>query len=330
MKQSASADRPLIDAIMMCGEGPSSHQVAGVGGKAFLPLEEGRPLFTYGLRALLEAPSVGRIFLVGPKERLDQALSAANISSQKQVITVAQADSLLSNAWRGFCVAAEIAEEGAEADEATRQKYVLYLSSDAPFITVAEIEEFVDGADMERYDYVLGLTPDQALHAFHPTDGKPGVIMAPFHAAEGLFRINNLHMARPYLFSNREAVQKMYDSRYQKSLWQAMVLLKRLLGVPLVRRKIGLYIWMQLASIARRIGFPGLSDFCRKRTSRDGVMNGVGAILGLRAGVAETSCGGAALDVDNDDDYETIRAMYKPWRDLIAAREGRGKDASHV
>ena len=43
----------------------------------------------------------------------------------------------------------------------------------------------------------------------------------------------------------------------------------------------------------------------------------VGSILNVRFKIAETTVGGAALDVDNEKDYIILSVMYRDWINQI-------------
>ena len=307
-----------VDAILMCGEGKASHSVAGERAKALLKLG-GKPLFVHVLSALEKSPSVKRIFIVGPKSRLDGALAKREVSCQKPVEVLEQKEDLLSNAWFGFMASLDGYTPGLEKGaQKVRDKMVLFLPGDAPLVTPAEIEEFIDAVDIDSFDYVVGLSPAESLLRFAKTPDQPGIDMASFHAREGLFRVNNLHMARPFAFVNRWAVQEMYNARYQKSVASFLSLLFKLLKVKEIRKEIWLYLLMQFALFFRRVGFTSASDALRRHIPLKTVMDGVGKILGLRAGAAITHCGAAAIDVDNDKDYKTMGKMFNVWREMAA------------
>ncbi len=183
-------------------------------------------------------------------------------------------------------------------------------------MTAAEVEEFLDAADSDTYDYIVGLTPIERLARYAPTAaGKPGIVMAPFHTAQGLFRLNNLHIGRPFSFRNKGAVQKIYDLRYQKSLANALGLLKAIWEIRQARGRAMHVVRAQAALYFGNRGYHGVSEWLRQRTSLDEIFIGIGDIIGLNAGYAITRLGGVAVDVDNEPDYTALIARFDEWRD---------------
>jgi len=309
-----SAPRPKgIDALLLCGDKGASRPVGG-DSKAFLAIE-GDPLFLHVLRALDRASRVGRVFVIGDKERLDAVLSEKGGALTKAVVTLEQWGDLASNAWNGFLATLDGYEPGMEnTDEDMRDRVVFGMASDSPLVSSAEVDEFFDRADMDRYDYVVGLTPERAMSRYYPAPGRPGIKMAYLHLREGLFRINNMHMARPFAFANRGPIQKLYRSRYQKKLRNIARLARDIWGERRIMSHLWLYFLMQMSMWLTNMGLRGAGDMVRRRAPIDAVTGAMGDILGLRVGYAVTERGGAALDIDNDGDYNTMRTMFAEWK----------------
>lgn len=301
-----------VDALLFCGDSGASRPIEGKS-KAYLPIE-GLPLFIHVLRALSGVERIGRVFIIGDKRRLDADLSIAG-PIEKPVVTLEQGANLLENAWRGFLASLDGYTPGAERERPDFKNRVIFaLGADCPLITTAEIDEFFDRADMSRYDYVAGLTPKDALERYRPRGGRPGIKMAYFHVREGLFRISNMHMARPFAFAVTEPVQMIYNLRYQKKARNVLRLVVGFLALNAGWSKLRLYLLMQAAMFSRNIGLPGLADRIRRRVPIGGVMEAVGDVLGLRAGFAVTERGGAALDIDNEKDYIAMKRMFAEWK----------------
>ncbi|MBI5815838.1 MAG: nucleotidyltransferase family protein [Nitrospinae bacterium] len=300
-----------MDAILLCGDRGASRHVKGVN-KALLPVK-GAPLFTHVLRALEGAARIERVFIVGDKKKLDSALVESGGSS-KPVVTMDQWENLAANIWNGFLATLDGYTLGAERKRPELAgRMVFCVPGDSPLITPAEINEFLDRADMDRHDYMIGLTPEKALDRYLPARGKPGIRMTCFNVREGRFRINNMHIARPFAFQNRGAIQKMYNVRYQKNLRNIARMLKDLWAIRGVRPRLWIYIVMQVSMMLSLAGFSGLAAKASSLVSMDDVAGGVGAILGLRAGLVVTGHGGSAVDIDNDHDYDVMQAMYDEW-----------------
>lgn len=317
-----------IDAVLLCGEGKSSHAVDGERFKALLPVASS-PSFIHVVKALADAPSIGRIFIIGHKKSLDNALEAG-FACPKPVVTIEQKENLLANIRAGFIASLDDYTQGSENKYAEiKNRMILLLPGDAPLVTATEIEELIGACDIDTLDYVLGLTPEEVLAPFAPTADREGIDLACFHVKEGLFRINNLHLARPFAFGTGLAIQKMYDARYQKNPYQVFMLLIYLLGQSSIRSKVWLIAIIHTASIAKRLGLLALSDKLRSLVPMHDIFDGIGTMLNLRAGCAITLTGGAALDIDNDHDYKVMKSRFVEWQKIIASRKTRQPDAKN-
>ncbi|MBF0291945.1 MAG: NTP transferase domain-containing protein [Nitrospinae bacterium] len=303
-----------VDAILMCGEGAASRPVLG-NSKIFLPVN-GKPIFIYVLDALLRASRVRRVFIVGNKQRIESLIEASGQSLSKPVNVLTQGDNLLDNVWRGFISTLDGYVEGAQNNNPDfNDRVILALAGDSPLITSGEIDDFIAGADMGKYDYVIGLTPASSLARFRPSDGKPGIRMSSFHLREGLFRISNLHLARPFAFRNREVVLKMYEMRYQRSFSNVLRFARSLLATPGWRGRIWLYLGLQTCLTLSRMGLAGVADILRRLIPASSAISAVSQITGARADIVITTHGGAALDIDNESDYRAMTQMFDQWRD---------------
>ncbi len=308
-----------LDAVVMAGDRNGYRAVCGEN-KALLEIE-GKPVIAHVVEALRRCRYVARIFIVGPRERIAEALGEDRRGEGPEVVLVEQRGSVLENAWKAFLATLPgvAPEEGAVSEESLRARYgdkvVLFLGADLPLLTPYELEEFIEGCDMDRYDYVLGLTAEESLRPYYPGEGKPGIKLAYFHFRDSLERQNNLHMARVFRVVNRDYAQLMYRFRYQRKWWNVFSLLWVLLRMPELRagmvarfcllhlsRVLGGIPWIPLQLIPRR--------FLRKeRLERD-----VGLLLRTRFGSRTTTYGGAALDVDDVEHLEVIRLRFQEWR----------------
>jgi len=302
-----------VDAVLMCGEGMASRPVLG-DSKIYLPVH-GRPVFLYVLDALWQASRVRRIFIVGDKRRIESAIKAGGQSHSKPVTVIAQERNLLENVWRGFIATLDGYVEGAQKDNPDfAGRVILALPGDSPLVTPGEIDDFIARGDMSRYDYVVGITPAVSLARFRPSGGRPGIRMSSIHLREGLFRINNLHLVRPFAFKNRDAVLKMYEMRYQRDISNVFRFLRHLLVTPGWRGHIWLYLALQACLTLSRIGLAGVADILRRFIPSDRALYAISQITGARAGAVVTTHGGAALDIDNESDYLALTEMFDQWR----------------
>ncbi len=311
----------------MCGDKGASRPVAGES-KAFLDIA-GAPLFIHVLRGVEAAKGVGRIFIVGDKKRLDSDLLKYHRgeTGKKPVVTLEQWGNLLANVWHGFLATIDGYEPGEEKSEKKlREKAVFLVSGDVPLLSFKEVDEFLDGADMEEKDYVTGLTPEETLKNYYPKDGKPGIRMSYFHLREGLFRVNNMHIAKPFIVANRGLIQLAYEARYQKKIRNILWFAWKLVAMRTTGRCLWIYFLMHTALTASRLGFTRVAESLRNRVSTSDLEKVIGSLLKLRMGSVITMSGGSALDVDNEQDYFAISEMFEKWK---AMQTGGDKKVSH-
>ncbi|MDH5508873.1 MAG: nucleotidyltransferase family protein [Nitrospinota bacterium] len=303
-----------MDAVILCGDKGASRMVEGES-KAFLFMH-GMPLFLRVALAADEVDRVARLFIIGNKAKIDLHLSRHPPLS-KPVVTLEQEGSLLENILAGFIATIDGYQPGMESrDPSIREKVVALMPGDAPLLHPAEINEFLDGADMEKSDYVAGLTPDHVMARYCPAGDKPGISMAYMHFREGRFRINNLHVARPFACRNKDVIQLIYASRYQKDIKNIIRLTRDMLAHHVKTQSLFLYARLQVAMFLSFVRLRFLSDIIRRRIPMESVAEAAGRILGMRVSWSVTNRGGAALDVDNDIDYETMKKMFHRWKGM--------------
>lgn len=307
-----------LNAVVTAGGKGKSHPVFGKN-KAFLEVS-GAPVVARVVSALDASNSIEEIFVVGPKDKLRKALSLDENGGPfvKPIHIYEQRATLYENAWSTFLEtlpsyrrgeSPESIEQGPEADTA-----VLIIGADMPLLTHMEVDEFATKCDMDKYDYVLGMTLEDDLMHYYPDDDKPGIHLAYMHFKEGNLRQNNMHIVRPFKVLNRHLVQTMYDHRYQKEFGNIVRL-----AWEILRKEeggwgaLGNYFLMQLSLLFSRVHLDFLREITRKRTHIDSVIDCVSRLMKTRFSVAYTSLGGATLDIDNEREYEIIQQRFLEW-----------------
>jgi molybdopterin-guanine dinucleotide biosynthesis protein A len=289
-----SGERRTVQAILLAGDRGHARAVKGRS-KAFIPVS-GRPMIVHVLEALLHAPEVSEVYAVGNPVELEKAIAEYGIlrlaaSRSRPVHIVPQRDTLFDNIWYTFL--RTLPDHGSREDHA-----VLVVPSDLPLLVPEEISDFVQQAWSIDADYVVGLSPESALIPYAPHDGEPGIRMACFNVREGRFRQNNLHFVRPLRMGNRHYIQDMYENRYQKEVGNMIRL-----GWRIFRKEfrhlwvLFFYALMHLAAVMDRWGHRRLATRFR---------------------AVSTGLGGAALDVDNDADFEVVDKMLFRWKERQA------------
>ena len=326
-----------LDAIVLAGERDAYKPVCGEN-KALLEIE-GIPVIAYVISALQRCRYVSRIFVVGPADRLREALERPEIgdAGRKEVIVIDQWTSLVENAWNTFLATLPSKTQDAKplSEEALRVRYegktVMFLGSDMPLLTHHELEEFIDGCDMQRYDYVLGMTSEEALKPYYPKKGMPGLRLAYFHFKDSRERQNNLHMIRVFRVVNREYAQLMYRFRHQRRWRNIVLLFWALLRLP--ELKPGMIFRFCLLHVCRLLGrmprMP-LNRLLRRFLDKGKLEEDLGLLLRTRVAMTMTSYGGAALDIDDKEQFAVIDRQFHRWRAYQEELHRRRTEPSEV
>ena len=302
------------DAVIVAGEEAASRRVMQQH-KALLKIH-GKPCIQYVIEVLQQIEAVRRIYVVGPEDLLPAVLKPVQRDSQrgKQIHFAEQIGNLYENVWHAFL--ASLPEDSSKASfnlTHHADKAILIVPCDAPLLTVQEVDYFISRCDMHRYDYVLGLTPEKSLEYFYPLADRPGIKMSYLHMREKNFRINNLHMVKPVKVKNRDHINRMYAYRYQKQLMNILQL-----GLYVIRndgfRSYRLLIGLQLALKCAGWHLEPLSRFFSRWAPKKDLERAISRLLNTRFISLEIPYPGAALDIDNDGDFQALQIMFDQWR----------------
>ena len=161
-----------------------------------------------------------------------------------------------------------------------------------------------------------------SLESFYPrTPEEPGIRMAYFNLAEGRFRQSNLHLVKPGRIVNRHYIEEMYEHRYQKEFGNILRLAWKLLRTEQGGATLLFYYGlMHLAAIADRRGWKRTADRLRRGLPMRRVEATLSRLLRARLRFAVTDLGGAAIDIDNEHDYDAALVRFAEWRASQAAR----------
>ena len=336
-----------VNAILLAGDRCASVQVKD-DNKAFLLLKN-EPLLIHILRALKQSKHVQNIIVIGPSDRLSETLQthAEQLTGDGEIRVVEQRENMIDNFKAGYVAALDLPETVSFAElrgtksfagsprsrtSATKNKPIhcragaetppsawadtpaLVVPCDIPLLTPWEVDEFITQSNMHDYDYSIGITSKKVLSYYHPTKKKPGIQMIYFHLREGLWRQNNLHLVKPLKFEHLDYVEKMYKWRYQTHLFNVLRMMFALLLVSWrFMTAIRVFVLLQLSLYYDRHGHPNLSKSIRMHAPLETFQRGISNILGARTQLTYTHLGGAALDVDHDENLDTMEEMYNDW-----------------
>ncbi len=306
-----------FDAILVAGENKDSHHVCNQY-KALLKLND-QYCIQYVIEALQAASTIGEIYIVGPKKRLMPALKNARIDFKqpKKIHILEQKSNLLENVWYAFLESLPSLNGRKDADIAVFvNKAVLVVPCDSPLISTHEVEHFMANCDLDRHDYILGLTPEKSMQYFYPTAHRPGIKMAYLHMREKNYRINNLHMVRPARVEHRIHINKMYEYRYQKQVFNMILLAIYLLRFQKLKN-FSLLLGLQFSLLSAKLNLPRLTALFKRWVPRKDLEKAISHILNTRFASQEIQLPGAALDIDNDESYETLKSEFERWRSYL-------------
>lgn len=303
-----------FDAAIMAG-GPTAPFAHDLPNKTFIKIK-GRCLFAHVLNALLSAKRIRRIYIVGPRRAVEEELAAdAGLDlSRKPVRVIPEARNLIDNLFNAFTASIEGYHPGDELNNATLlEKPVLGVAGDCPLLLPEEVDQFLDRCDLSRYDYFVGMTPEETLRRFYTDHGHRGIklIYTPF--AEGLWRVNNLHLAKPFRIARRNELYEMYRLRHLRKIGNIVKF-----GYALSKRGLTAEEWrvwakMFMAIKARRMGFIRLAESLRRHSPMSVVTGAVDKMLGTRSTIVLTTYGGAALDVDRPSNAPLFETYFDEW-----------------
>ena len=293
-----------MDCIILAGNRENYQRVDVENNKGFLTIGD-RTILEIILGELSSVDQIKRVCLVGPSVRIKQLVESKLQDYPKPLFFEDQRTDLVSN------VQAGLSKLGIANDPHAQ---VLLLPSDIPLILGEEVSQFLRGCEQIEADWITGMSPEQALHKFYPDKNEPGITMAYFHLAQGRFRINNMHYTRPVAITQLEVFRRIYALRYQKKFINILQMAFQLLML-MGRSPSAVFFWagMQLASVVRKWGAHGLARFLQKPLHIPFAERVISNILKARFRVVITHFGGAALDVDNDQDYRTARLRFQDW-----------------
>lgn len=303
-----------FDAILLAGEGESSYKILHQH-KAFLRLED-KCIVTHVIETLQQVDSVGGIFVVGEKEKLGKTLTGDGIdlTRPKPIRLLQQRQNLYQNIWHTFLATLPPDSGNTPLDAGPyRDRAVLIVPCDAPLITPFEVENFIRLGELDRYDHVLGMTPESSLRPFYPGAGKPGIRMAYLHLKEGNYRINNLHLVKPIRIGHRDYIEKMYQYRYQRNIRNVIPFALKLFWKDKYKGY-HYYLGLILSLLFSNLNCPSLVRYFRNWVPRQELEEWISKGLATRFKSLAVPWPGAALDIDNESDYHAMKVCFAEWK----------------
>ncbi|MGD9020843.1 MAG: nucleotidyltransferase family protein [Lysobacterales bacterium] len=306
-----------LDAIVLAGTHTNPKRLITGRNKAFLKVG-GTPLIRHVIKALVDAKSIGQIFVVGPAEELQATLK----DFPDTVRIIAQKGKMLTNAWA--CIEASEDFHRDDPGIPVEDRPLLAISCDLPLATARSVDDFVarcakeDNVAETPYAMLAGVADEPGVEAFHPADGMPG-IERPFVQLEfGRLRLANIYVGRPRKLSHQEFLQTGFSYRKAKDWRNVVALTYNFFKSHGGWRAAWLTMRVQLTLMLSK-GNGRWYKRLKQGNTRERVERSVSEVLGGPVRVVITPFGGLSLDVDDEEDYRILDACFEEWAAITEA-----------
>ena len=300
-----------LDAIVLAGTDTNPRRLLKGENKAFLEIG-GQALVRRVVNALLEASTIGQVYVVGPSERLAELFS----DLMPQVTVVEQAGKMVGNAWQAIYASEARYRELQGRDDP--QRPLLFISSDLPLISAAAVDDFVrrcaveDGRQESKFSMLAGVAEEASLSLYYP-DGSHEGIERPFvHLADCRVRLANIYVGRPRTLLHQEFLQTGFDHRKAEKWKNVMALTWHFLGQAGGWQAAWITLRLQVTLMAAR-GKGGLYEKLRRGNRTERIERSCGTVLGGSVRMVITPYGGLSLDVDNEEDFAILSRRFEVW-----------------
>jgi GTP:adenosylcobinamide-phosphate guanylyltransferase len=308
---SAYADYGPLDAIVLAGTDTNPRRLIEGENKAFLEID-GQALVRRVVNALLEAAEIGQVFVVGPVERLRQALSDLG----EQVTIVEQAGQMLGNAWQAIYASEKRFHDLHGRDDPLRP--LLFISSDLPLVSAAAIDDFVnrcaaaDHPGDQAWSMLAGVAEEASLKSYYPGSGRPGIERPYVHLADCRVRLANIYVGRPRTLLHQEFLQTGFDHRKAEKWKNVLALTWHFLGQSGGWQAAWITLRLQATLVASR-GQGRLYRNLRRGNLTVRIERAVSTVLGGSVRMVITPYGGLSLDADNEEDFRVLSQRFDDW-----------------
>jgi GTP:adenosylcobinamide-phosphate guanylyltransferase len=300
-----------LDAIVLAGTDTNPRRLIRGENKAFLQIG-GLPLVQRVVSALIEASTIGQVFVVGPSQRLRQVLSDV----PGEVTIVEQAGKMVGNAWQA--IYASEARYRAIHGRDDPQRPLLFISSDLPLISSTSVDDFVQRSAIEdsrqemKFSMLAGVAEEASLSRFYPVDGQAGIKRPYVHLADCRVRLANIYVGRPRTLLHQEFLQTGFDHRKSEKWKNVLGLTWHFLGQSGGWQAAWITLRLQATLMAAR-GKGTLYARMRRGNLTERIERACSTVLGGRVRMVITPYGGLSLDADNEEDFEILSRRFADW-----------------
>jgi len=300
-----------LDAIVLAGTDSNPRRMIEGQNKAFLQLG-GEILVRRVVRALDDASSIGRIFIVGPGDRLREALAGLT----GDINIVEQTGGLLANAWGAIRASEErySAERGVEDP----LRPLLFVSCDLPLISSEAVDDFIlrcaleEGRTETKYAMLSGVAEEASLRQFYGSGASDGIHRPYVNFSNCRVRLANIYVGRPRTLMNQQFLETGFAHRKAEKLKNVITLVWKFLGQHGGWRAAWITLRLQLTLVAsKKQGW--LYRWLRSYNKTEDAEKSCGDVLGGSVKMVITPYGGLSLDIDNEEDYRILGERYQEW-----------------
>jgi GTP:adenosylcobinamide-phosphate guanylyltransferase len=300
-----------LDAVVLAGTDSNPKRMIEGQNKAFLEVG-GQVLVRRVVEALLGASAIGKIFVVGPEDRLRKTLGGL----PDVVNIVEQAGQMLSNAWAAINASEETLREQSGIVDPLRP--LLFISSDLPLISAAAVDDFVsrcaaqDKQSEIEFSMQVGVAEEASLKPYYPEDSKDGIHRPYVNFSDCRVRLANIYVGRPRTLSNQQFLETGFTHRKAEKLKNVLALAWKFLGQAGGWQAAWITLKLQLTlAVSKNQGW--IYQRMRKQNKRERVEKSCGDVLGGTVRIVVTPYGGLSLDVDNQEDYLVLSRRFEEW-----------------
>jgi len=302
-----------IDAIVLAGTHQNPRRLIRGRNKGLLEIDEA-PLVRHVVAALADARQIDRVYVVGPRDELEEALAGLD-----PVVCVPQEGKMIANSWAG--VRAAERPYHALPEDQRNARPLLFVSCDLPLVVPAAVDDFVrraahtDREDAHSNALVVGVAEDAGLRPFYGDDRGPGIERPLVQVHEGLLRLANIYVARPRMLAHTEFLQTSFNLRKAKDWRNVLRLIISLFTQPGGWFAAWMTARLQLAAMLAGGGGSWYRRL-RRGNTLEKIDRGVSAVLGGPVRVVVTPYGGLSLDVDDEADFDVLGRRYREWMEI--------------
>ncbi|MFC1689912.1 nucleotidyltransferase family protein [Pseudomonadota bacterium] len=300
-----------LDAIVLAGTDSNPKRMIKGQNKAFLKVG-GKILVNRVVKALEDALTIGKIYIVGPGDRLREALEGLT----GEINIVEQSGDLLANAWGAIRASEERHRQEHGVDDPLRP--LLFISCDLPLISSEAVDDFVARCALEdsraetRYAMLSGVAEEASLCQFYGAGGHDGIQRPYVNFSDCRVRLANIYVGRPRTLENQQFLETGFAHRKAEKLKNVVILVWKFLGQHGGWRAAWITLRLQLTlALSKKQG--RLYHWLRRYNKTEDAEKSCGDVLGGGVKMVITPYGGLSLDIDNEEDYQVLSERYEEW-----------------